>query len=79
MSRPFVCGCLTSPTLLRFHIPLIKPDVRVSRNRLSDKDARVRSREVTLRPTQSNQAKLKVQVFGRESWQPGPSYLVLPA
>ena len=24
----FVCRCLTSPTMLRFHFPLIKPDVR---------------------------------------------------
>ena len=37
-SRPFVCGCLTSFTMLRFHTPLIKPDVRISRIRLSDKD-----------------------------------------
>ena len=33
----FVCRCLTSPTMLRFHLPLIKPDVRFSRIRLSDK------------------------------------------
>jgi hypothetical protein len=36
VTRPFVCGCLTSPTMLRFHIPLIEPDVRISRIRLSD-------------------------------------------
>jgi hypothetical protein len=66
VTRPFVCGCLTSCTMLRFHIPLIKPDVRVSRIRLSDKDSRVRTREVTLGPTQADQSEVKVQVFGRE-------------
>jgi hypothetical protein len=66
VTRPFVCGCLTSCTILRFHIPLIKPDVRVSRIRLSDKDSRVRTREVTLGPPQADQTEVKVQVFGRE-------------
>ena len=35
-SRPFVCGCLTSCTMLRFHLPHIEPCVRISRTRLSD-------------------------------------------
>jgi hypothetical protein len=38
LARPFVCECHKIPTLLRFHIPLIKPDVRISRIRLSDKE-----------------------------------------
>jgi len=29
--------CLTSRTMLRFHIPLIEPDRRISRIRLSEK------------------------------------------
>lgn len=33
---PFVCRCLTSLAMLRFHTPLIEPDVRYSRIRLSD-------------------------------------------
>ena len=37
VSGPFVCRCLTSLTMLRFHIPLIKPGVRFSRTGLSDK------------------------------------------
>ena len=37
VTGPFVCRCLTSFTMLRFHIPLIKPGVRFSRTRLSDK------------------------------------------
>ena len=32
--------------MLRFHLPLIEPDVRISRIRLSDKDSRFRPREV---------------------------------
>ena len=36
-ARPFVCGCLTILAMLRFHTPLIKPDRRFSRIRLSDK------------------------------------------
>ena len=39
VAGPFVCRCLTSPTMLRFHFPLIKPDVQISRIRLSDKDS----------------------------------------
>jgi hypothetical protein len=39
VSGPFVCRCLISLTMLRFHLPLVKPDGRISRIRLSDKDA----------------------------------------
>ena len=53
--------------MLRFHTSLIKPDVRISRIRLSDKESRVRSREVTLEPSKSDQAEFEVQVFSRES------------
>jgi hypothetical protein len=31
-----VCRCLTSLAMLRFHFPLIEPDRRISRIRLSD-------------------------------------------
>ena len=37
VAGPLVCRCLTSPTMLRFHIPLIEPDRRISRIRLSEK------------------------------------------
>jgi hypothetical protein len=37
VTGPFGCRCLTSFAMLRFHIPLIKPGVRFSRTRLSDK------------------------------------------
>ena len=44
----FVCRCLTSPAVLRFHLPLIKPDVQISRIRLSDKDSCFRPRNVAV-------------------------------
>ena len=52
MSRSFVFGCLTSCTMLRFHLPLIKPDVRFSRIRLSDKDSCFRPRNVAVAQTE---------------------------
>ena len=42
---PFVCRCLTSPTMLRFHTPLIEPDRRISRIRLSEKAHECRPRK----------------------------------
>jgi hypothetical protein len=35
-SGPFVCRGFTSPTLPRFHSPLVEPDMQISRIRLSD-------------------------------------------
>jgi len=46
VADPFVCRCLTSPILLRLHTPLIEPDRRISRIRLSEKSSRGRPREV---------------------------------
>jgi hypothetical protein len=37
VAGPLVCRCLTSRTMLRFHIPLIEPGVRICRTRLSEK------------------------------------------
>ncbi len=54
VADPFGCRCLNIITVLRFHIPLIKPDVRFSRIRLSDKDSRFRPREVNSLGTQLN-------------------------
>ena len=66
-ARPFGCGCLNSVTMLRFHIPLIKPDVRFSRIRLSDKDSCFRPREVASQLSEADQAELLAQVFVVES------------
>jgi len=42
---PFVCRCLISLTVPRFHTPLIEPDVRNDRIRLSEKVSRCRPRK----------------------------------
>ena len=49
VAGPFVCRCLTSLTMLRFHFPLIEPDVRISRIRLSDRNHATRLRLRDLR------------------------------
>jgi hypothetical protein len=41
---------------LRFHTPLIEPDVRISRIRLSDKRSCLRPRQVARRPRKLNQS-----------------------
>jgi hypothetical protein len=46
LAGPFVCRCLNSQTVLRFHLPLIEPDRQISRIRLSDKKSRFRPRKV---------------------------------
>jgi hypothetical protein len=57
-----IAGALRSATLLRFHIPLIEPDVRISRIGLSDRDSPFRPREVAWSSTQSSKSQLVVQV-----------------
>ena len=54
LARPFVCECHNISTMLRFHLPLIKPDVRISRIRLSDKDSCVRPRNVAVAQAEFN-------------------------
>jgi hypothetical protein len=46
--------------LLRFHIPLIEPDVQISRIRLSDKTSRLRPRPAVLQIGQSHEPKVLV-------------------
>ena len=47
---PFGCRCLISSAMLRFHVPLIKPDMRIYRIRLSDKVSCFRPREIAPAP-----------------------------
>jgi len=42
---PFGCRCLSVLSMLRFHIPLIEPDMRISRIRLSDGTSCLRPRK----------------------------------
>jgi len=48
--------------MLRFHIPLVEPDVRISRIRLSDKDSCVRTRIATRKLRESHQTQTLGQV-----------------
>jgi hypothetical protein len=51
----------------RLHLPLIEPDVRICRIRLSDKDARLRTREASRTSLEPEQAQHLVQVAVREA------------
>jgi len=48
---------------LRFHTPLIEPDLRLSRIRLSDKRSCLRPRQVARQPRQPNQFQALVEVL----------------
>ena len=73
VSGPFGCRCLTSHLLLRLHLPLIEPDVRIARIRLSDKTSYVRPQLAMPAPAQLFQAQLLVQVFvGKSLVDPYP-------
>ncbi len=67
LARSFVCECHSISTVLRFHLPLIKPDVQISCIRLSDKDSCFRPRDVAVTQAQLDETKLVVQVFIGES------------
>ena len=69
VSGPFGCRCLNIPTMLRFHIPLIEPDVRICRIRLSDGLSRP-AHEWTTLPEQAQQihdTKLPLDIAGIEA------------
>src|SRR5439155_4465977 len=74
---PFVPRCLTSRTMPRFHPPLIEPDVRISRIRLSDQESCVRARPVAGPQRQSDQSQGLVQIAVGESCVPRPDDLML--
>src|SRR3989304_10559616 len=63
----------------RFHVPLIEPDRRISRIRLSDKDSCFRPREVSRSHTQPYQPEGLVQVLVGEPSQTRAPYFVLGA
>jgi hypothetical protein len=55
-------GASLAQPWLRFHIPLIEPDVQISRIRLSDKASRLRPRLTVPPRGQADQAKVAIQV-----------------
>ena len=67
------------PAMLRFHIPLIKPDVRVSRIRLSDRHSRCRPRKVARPLLKPDEVEPLVHVLVGIACGPPTLYLVLPS
>ena len=63
LTGSFVCRCLNSPSMLRFHIPLIEPDRRISRIRLSDKDSYRRPRKVASAQLQLDKTQRVVKIL----------------
>jgi len=76
LADPFGCRCLTSQTILRFHIPLFKPDVRFSRIRLPDKDSRLRPRQAARQHREFHQPQRLVEVCVRPARPARTIYLV---
>src|SRR5665811_1305693 len=72
-------GALLVRPCLRFHFPLIEPDIQISRIRLSDKTSRLRPRHVEPKPAQAYEPEVPVEV--REWIGPAPALpdLVLDA
>jgi len=69
----FVCRCLTSTAVLRFQVPLIEPDRRIARIRLSDKTSYFRPQLAMPRHAQLCQAQPLVQVLiGKALVNPDP-------
>ena len=73
LAGSFVCRCLTSSTVLRFQVPLIEPDRRITRIRLSDKTSYLRPQRAMPLHLQLCQAQLLVQVLiGKTLVNPDP-------
>jgi hypothetical protein len=79
VAGPFVCRCLTSLAMLRFHIPLIELDVRISRIQLSDRTLHfLRSRtDYGRKLAELNQSQVLVQVAARVACIARPRFFVL--
>ena len=69
-------GASLVPPCFRFHTPLIEPDVRICRIRLSEKVSRCRPRETTRPHCEADEAQHFVQGgFGKPS-DPRPDHFV---
>ena len=64
---PFVCRCLNVPIMLRFHTPLVEPDVQFSRIRLSEETSRFRPRKAACPLGEAGKSKRIVEDFVRKS------------
>jgi hypothetical protein len=70
-------GASIASPCFRFHIPLIEPDVRISRFRLSEKGSRCRPRETARPSSKADKAQHFVQGFLRKPLGPRPQHFVL--
>src|ERR1700730_14439946 len=77
VSGPFGGRCLTSRTMLRFHIPLVEPDRPVSGIRLPEKGSRCRPRERTRPLGNADETQHIVQGCLRKPLGPRPHLFVL--
>ena len=64
--------------MLRFHTPLVEPDVRFSRIRLSDKDSCVRPRDAARSSLELDEPQGVVDVTQGKACSPPSRHLVLP-
>ena len=71
------CGAVAARLPLRFHTPLIEPDGRISRIRLSDQESRVRPRKALRLGTKLDQSQLLVKVLVSEAERPTRIHFVL--
>ena len=71
VAGPFVCRCLNSSALLRFHVPLLEPDVRIARIRLSFRLSGLRVRHVGPTGGDRIQPQRFVEIGQRVSLVPG--------
>ena len=70
-------GASLAPPCFRFHTPLIEPDVRIFRIRLSEKGSRCRPREITRPLSKADEAQHFVQRGLRKPLGPRSRHLVL--
>src|SRR5580693_4149370 len=71
VAASFVWRCLSGSTMTRFHIPLIEPDMQISRIRLSDETSRLRPRLAA--PTRGQAYETVMPVEVREWIRPAPA------
>jgi hypothetical protein len=69
-------GASLAPPCFRFHIPLIEPDVRIARFRLSEKVSRGRPREIARPSGKADKAPHVVQGGLRKPLGPRPDLVL---
>ncbi len=78
-SGPFGCRCLIIHSVPRLHIPLIEPDMRISRIRLSDRTSCLRPRKALRKLRQADESHLLIEELVGIALQSPAALLVLLA